>query len=72
MAWRTAGRVGWGGGPLILFFPPCCCEAAMLEEGVRDHRHEGMTVQTLPGSSLEVVKTEFFLYQNWQTLTHPA
>jgi len=25
MAWRTAGRVGWGGGPLILFFPPCCC-----------------------------------------------
>jgi hypothetical protein len=27
MAWRTAGRVGWGGGPLILFFPPCCCEA---------------------------------------------
>src|SRR6266508_1327589 len=44
MAWRTAGRVGWGGGPLILFFPPCCCEAAMLEEGVRDHRHERMTV----------------------------
>ena len=24
MAWRTAGKVGWGGGPLILFFPPCC------------------------------------------------
>src|SRR5262249_45343636 len=44
MAWRTAGRVGWGGGPLILFFPPCCCEAAMLEEGVRAHRHERMTV----------------------------
>jgi hypothetical protein len=32
MAWRTAGKVGWGGGPLILFFPPCCCKAAMLEE----------------------------------------
>jgi hypothetical protein len=45
MAWRTAGRVGWGGGPLILFFPPCCCEAAMLEECVRDHRHERMTIQ---------------------------
>src|SRR5262245_35640112 len=44
MAWRTAGKVGWGGGPLILFFPPCCCEAAMLEEGVGDHRHERMTV----------------------------
>jgi hypothetical protein len=24
MAWRTAGKVGCGGGPLILFFPPCC------------------------------------------------
>jgi len=48
MAWRTAGRVGWGGGPLILFFPPCCCEAAMLEEGVRDHRHERMTMKALP------------------------
>jgi hypothetical protein len=24
MAWRTAGNVGRGGGPLILFFPPCC------------------------------------------------
>src|SRR5438132_10824242 len=23
MAWRTAGNVGRGGGPLILFFPPC-------------------------------------------------
>jgi hypothetical protein len=35
MAWRTAGKVGWGGGPLILFFRPCCCEAAMLKEGIR-------------------------------------
>src|SRR6266567_3579179 len=60
MAWRTAGRVGWRGGPLILFFPPCCCEAAMLEEGVSDHRHERMTVKALPGSSLEVIETEFF------------
>ena len=60
MAWRTAGRVGWGGGPLILFFPLCCCEAAMLEEGVRDHRHERMTMKALPRSSLEVIETEFF------------
>jgi hypothetical protein len=61
MAWRTAGKVGWGGGPLILFFPPCSCKAAMLEEGVRDHRHERMAVKALPGSSLEVIETEFFL-----------
>ena len=32
----------------------------MLEEGICDHRHERMTVKTLPGSSLEVIETEFF------------
>lgn len=39
--------------PVDSFFPPCCCEAAMLEEGVSDHRHKRMTVKALPGSSLE-------------------
>jgi len=62
IAWRTAGKVGCGGGPLIVFFPPCCFEPAILEEGVGDHRHERMTVQALPGSSLEVVKTKFFFH----------
>src|ERR1700756_2250947 len=55
MAWRTAGNVGRGGGPLILFFPPCCFKPAILEESVGDHRHERMTVKALPGSALEVV-----------------
>src|ERR1700724_1368537 len=32
----------------------------MLEEGVSDHRHQGMTVKALPRSALEVIKTEFF------------
>src|SRR5215471_13108138 len=45
MAWRTAGNVGRGGGPLILFFPPCCFKPAILEESVGDHRHERMTVK---------------------------
>ena len=31
----------------------------MLEEGVGDHRHERVTVKTLPGSSLEVIEAEF-------------
>src|SRR5262249_14718314 len=53
MAWRTAGNVGRGGGPLILFFPPCCFKPAILEESVGDHRHERMTMQALPGSALE-------------------
>ena len=33
----------------------------MLEEGICDHRHERMTVKALPGSSLEVIETEFLL-----------
>jgi len=45
---------------LILFFPLRFCEAAMLEEGVSDHRHERVTMKTLPGSSLEVVEAELF------------
>ena len=32
----------------------------MLEEGICDHRHQRMTVKALPGSSLEVIETEFF------------
>ena len=31
----------------------------MLEEGVGDHGHERVTMEALPGSSLEVVKPEF-------------
>ena len=60
MAWRTAGRLGCGGGPLILFFSPRLCETAMLEECVSDHGHERMSMEALPGSSFEVIETEFF------------
>jgi hypothetical protein len=38
----------------MLFFPSCCCKPPMLEEGVSDHRHERVTMQTLPGSAFEV------------------
>jgi hypothetical protein len=31
----------------------------MLEECVSDHGHERMTMEALPGSSLEVIKPEF-------------
>ena len=72
MAWRTAGKVGWGGGPLILFFPPRRCEATVLEEGISDHCHERVTVQALPGPSLEVVKTEFFFHLLVSLLADPT
>ena len=31
----------------------------MLEEGVSDHRHERVTMKTLPGPPFEVVEAEF-------------
>ena len=44
----------------------------MLEEGVGDHRHERMTVKALPGSSLEVIKTEFFFQLLVSLLANPS
>jgi hypothetical protein len=57
---------------LILFFPPCRCEAAILERGVSDHRHERVTVKALPGSSLEVIETEFFFQLLVSLLANPS
>jgi hypothetical protein len=72
MAWRTAGKLGWGGGPLILFFPPHLCEATVLEEGVSDHGHECMTMEALPGSSLKVIKPEFLLQPLMGLFANPS
>ena len=47
-------------------------EAAMLEEGICDHRHERMTVKALPGSSLEVIETEFFFQLLVSLLANPS
>ena len=51
---------GWQGwlrrGSADSFFSSCCCEAPIL-----DNRHQCVTMQTLPGSSLEVIEAEFFL-----------
>ena len=57
MAWRTAGRLGWGDGPLILFFPPRLCETAMLEECVGDHGHECTPMDRRSGSRTWVSST---------------
>ncbi len=43
----------------------------MLEEGVGDHRHKRMTVK-LPGSSLEVVKTQLFFHLLVSLLANPS
>ena len=44
----------------------------MLEKGVSDHRHQRMTVKALPGSSLEVIETEFFFQLLVSLLANPS
>jgi hypothetical protein len=44
----------------------------ILEEGVGDHRHERMTMQALPGSALEMIKTEFFFQLLVSLLANPT
>lgn len=46
---------------MIHFSPPRLSEAPVLEEDEGHHRHEGMTMQTAPGSPFEVVEAELFL-----------
>ena len=44
----------------------------MLEECVSDHGHERMTMETLPGSSLEVIEAEFFFELLMRLLADPS
>jgi hypothetical protein len=75
-----AGDQGWLAGLLAdwvegavqrLFFPPRLGEAAMLQERVGHHRHQGVSVKACPGSSLKVVQAQFFLELLMGLLTDP-
>jgi len=44
----------------------------MLEEGVGDHGHEGVTMKALPGSPLEVIKPEFLFQLLMGLFTNPS
>ena len=44
----------------------------MLEEGIRDHRHERMAVKTLPGPALKVIETEFLFQLLVSLLANPS
>src|ERR1700684_4282021 len=58
---RIAGGVGLGGPWRGLFSPARRGEAAALQVGVGDQRHERVAVQAMPGSAFEVIEAEFFL-----------
>ena len=53
------------------FFPPRCFEPAGLEEGVGDHRPQGVPMQPNPGSALEMVKPEFLFELLVRLFTDP-
>jgi hypothetical protein len=54
------GRQAWlRWRPVDSFFPSRFGDAAVLQEGVSYHRHEGVTVKAVPRPSLEVIETEF-------------
>jgi hypothetical protein len=44
----------------------------MLQEGVGDHGHQCVTMKTLPGSSLEVIKSEFFFQLLMRLFANPS
>lgn len=72
MAWRTAGRLGCGGGPEALFFSSRLSESAGLQEGVGHHRHQGMAVKSGPGSSLEVIQPQLLFELLMGLFAYPA
>jgi hypothetical protein len=71
-AWRTTGKLGWGGGPTVLFPPPCGGEALVLEERQGDQGHQRVPVQPGPGAALEVVEPEFLLEPLMRLLANPT
>ncbi len=70
---RTAGRVGWGGGPGWDFFPhPGLPQAPVLQEGEGEHREQRMVMEPEPRAALEVVEPQLVLELLMDLLAHPA
>ena len=44
----------------------------MLEKGVCNHRHQGMPMQPLPGSSLEVIEAQFLFHLLMRLFANPS
>ena len=68
-----AGRLGFGGGPLLFLFSPCGgVQAEMLQEQVGDQRQQRMPMQAPPGAALKMIEPEFLLELLVRLLAHPA
>ena len=57
---------------MILFFPRRLCKAPVLKESVSDHGHQCVTMKALPGSPLEVIKSEFLFQLLMGLLANPS
>src|SRR5436190_2109587 len=72
---RMAGSVG-SGGPFregrFFFFPLRHLQTMMLKKGVGDHRHQCMSVEAFPGSTLEVIESEFLFHLLVRLFAHPS
>jgi len=55
-----------------IFPPPGGLEPQVLEIGERDTGHERVSVQACPGTSLEVIESEFLFELLVRLLAHPA
>lgn len=72
MVWRTAGGLGFGGGPQTLFFHPALSDPAVLEYDMGYHRHQCVAIEAGSGRALEVVEAEFLLKLLMGLLAYPA
>ncbi len=73
MCRRTAGRLGWGGGPApvcpSILFPP---EPQVLEEGEGELAQKHVMMKPAPAPALEVVEAEFILHLLVHLLADPT
>ena len=72
MAWRTAGKLGWGGGPMRLFPPLRQVEAPVLQERQGDQRHQRVAMQACPRAALEVIQPQLLLELLMCLLANPT
>src|SRR5262249_60956355 len=59
MAWRTAGKGGWGGGPVVFFFPFFFFGAGGVGGRGKGHLYKRESGKGLPESSPEAGKTKY-------------
>ncbi len=66
------GRHAWLRWRSVDFFPRRLCKAPVLKESISDHGHEYVTMKALPGSSFQVIKSEFLFQLLMDLFANPS